>query len=338
MGRFSAGKGLAGCCKLGDHGLECRLGARERIARHPSFKFGSECRIGRPIGGKCLIPLGFKAQARGVRVPAGCNVRGDLEGRVVPADRFPDCLDFLNPQGFAMCLCSARAARRTCADRCPAENNIGAMLLGSGEGNGRTHRIHIMAVDGANDVPSVSTESSSRVIAEPARDWAVNADAVVVIERDELIQLQHTSQRTGLVADALHQATVTQKRIGVVIDDGVVRLIKLVTQKLFGQGHADRVRDALPERASRCFDSNRHADFGVAWRLAVQLPKALEFADRQVIARQMQERIEDHRGMSIGQHEAIPIRPMGVGRVVPQVPIPERDGHLSHAHWGTRVA
>ena len=338
MGRFAAGKGLAGCCKLVDHGLEGCFGARERIARHPSFKFGGECRIGRPIGREGGIPLGFKALARGVGVPTGGNVGGDLEGRVVPANCFSGGLDFLDPQGFTVCLRSTRTARRTGADRCPAENNIGAMLFGSGEGNSGTHRIHIMAVDGSNDVPSISTESSSRVIAKPATDRAVNADPVVVIERDELVQLQHTGQRTGFVTDALHQATVAQKRVGVVIDDGVARLIELVAQKLLGQRHADCVRDALPERASCCFDANRHADFGVPGSFAVHLPEALEFADRQVITRQMQQRIKDHRGMTVGQYESIPIGPMGVGWVVPQVPIPERDGHFSHAHWSPWVA
>ena len=42
--------------------------------------------------------------------------------------------------------------------------------------------------------------------------------------------------------------------------------------------------------------------------------------------------------MTIGQDEAIPIGPMRVGRIVPQVPIPERNGHFSHTHRGTRVA
>jgi hypothetical protein len=42
--------------------------------------------------------------------------------------------------------------------------------------------------------------------------------------------------------------------------------------------------------------------------------------------------------MTVRQNKAIPIGPMGVGWVVPQVPIPERDGHLSHTHWGSWVA
>jgi hypothetical protein len=42
--------------------------------------------------------------------------------------------------------------------------------------------------------------------------------------------------------------------------------------------------------------------------------------------------------MAIGQNEAISIGPMGVGWGMPQVPIPERDGHFSHAHWSPWVA
>ena len=244
--------------------------------------------MGRPIGCEGLIPLAFKARTRGVSVPAGGDIRRDLEGRVVPANRLSDCLNFVNPQRFTVCLCGARTTRRTSADRCPTENDIGAVLFCLGERNRRTHRFHIMAIDGSDDVPSISAESSSRVVAKPTRDRAVNADAVVVIERDQFVQLQHTGERTGFVADAFHQAAVAQKRIGVVIDDGVAGLIELVAQKFFGQRHADRVRDALSEWTGRCFDPHRHAHLGMPRGLAVHLPEALELADRQVITRQMQ--------------------------------------------------
>ena len=42
--------------------------------------------------------------------------------------------------------------------------------------------------------------------------------------------------------------------------------------------------------------------------------------------------------MAIGQHETIPIGPGRIGRVVPQLPRPERDRDFSHAHRHALVA
>ena len=66
----------------------------------------------------------------------------------------------------------------------------------------------------ADDVPAVGAEARRRVVGEPALHIAVDGDAVVVVERDQLVQPQRAGQRTHLVADAFHQAAVAQKDVG----------------------------------------------------------------------------------------------------------------------------
>ena len=79
-------------------------------------------------------------------------------------------------------------------------------------------------------------------------DTAVDRDSVVVVERDEFAESQRTGERADLVRDALHHAAVADEDIGVVIDDVEARAIELAGEKLFGESHADRIGETLPER------------------------------------------------------------------------------------------
>ena len=71
-------------------------------------------------------------------------------------------------------------------------------------------------------------------------DLAVDGDAVVVIEGDQLAQAQRAGQRAGFVGDAFHQAAVAQEDIGVVIDDLVAVAVELAGQHLLGHAPCPR--------------------------------------------------------------------------------------------------
>jgi hypothetical protein len=60
-------------------------------------------------------------------------------------------------------------------------------------------------------------------------------------------------------------------------------------QQPFGQGHAHCVGEALAERAGSRFDAGGDAEFGVSGGLRMQLPKALQFVDRQIVAAEVQQ-------------------------------------------------
>ena len=74
----------------------------------------------------------------------------------------------------------------------------------------------------------------------------------------------HTGQGAGLVRNAFHQAAITGKDPGEVIDDGVTGAVELAGQQFFGQCHADRIGQPLPQRAGGGFDARGDAHFGVA--------------------------------------------------------------------------
>ena len=83
----------------------------------------------------------------------------------------------------------------------------------------RLDRFRVVAVDVGDDVPAIGLEALRGVVGEPAFDLAVDRDAVVVVEADQLAQPERAGERAGLVRDALHQAAVAQEDVGAVVDD-----------------------------------------------------------------------------------------------------------------------
>ncbi|MNL27300.1 hypothetical protein D3C87_1488830 [compost metagenome] len=194
-----------------------------------------------------------------------------------------------------------------------------------------------MAVHAADHVPAVGFETLRGVVGEPVHHVAVDRDAVVIPQRDQLVQLERAGQRAGFVADAFHQAAIAQEHIGVMVDDVVAGAVEFLAQQALGQRHAHRVGDALAQRAGGGFHARRDAVLGVAGGLAVQLAEVAQFLDRQVVAGQVQQRVDQHRTVAVGQHEAVAVGPVRVRGVMLQVPAPERHGDIRHAHRCTGV-
>jgi hypothetical protein len=181
-------------------------------------------------------------------------------------------------------------------------------------------------------VPSVRFETLRRVVGEPAARLAVDRDAVVVVESDQLAELLRSGERAHLVRDAFHQATVAQEDVGVVVDDRRVGPIELGGEVLFRERHADGVRYALPERPRRGFDAERKLALRMARDARAELAKVLELVDVDLVAREIRDRIEQHRAVPIRQHEPIAVVPVTVRGVETQVVVPEHLGDVGHAH------
>ena len=92
-----------------------------------------------------------------------------------------------------------------------------------------------------------STESDER-------QRAVDRNAVVVEQHDQPVELEMAGERDRFLADAFHQVAVGGEHVGLVIDDAVA---ELGGQMPLGDRHADRVGEALAERAGGGLDAGR---------------------------------------------------------------------------------
>ena len=140
--------------------------------------------------------------------------------------------------------------------------------------------------------------------------------------------------------NAFHQAAVAQEHIGVVVDDVVPGAVELAGQGALGDGEADGIGGALPQRAGGGLDARRIAVFRMPGGLGVQLAEVGQLFNWQIVAGQVQQGVQQHRTVPVRQHETVAVRPFRIGRVVAQVIVPQHLGNVSHAHgraWMTGV-
>jgi hypothetical protein len=268
---LARGHGL-GLAVGGDGGIHGRLGeVLGQLALHATGQLLGQLRVGRLVGGEACVPGGLCRLALVLGVPVGVDGLRDHEGRGRPADGFAREPDFFGTQRLAVRLGGVGAVRAAFADARLAEDERGLVGAVFRVGDGLRHGGVVVAVHRADDVPAIGGKAQGGVVDEPGRDLAIDGDAVVVIQRDQLVQLPGAGQRAGLVADAFHQAAVAHEHVGVVVHHRVAVAVEFLRQQLFGQRHAHRVGDALAQRAGGGFHAGRDAGLGVAGGLAVQL-------------------------------------------------------------------
>ena len=244
-----------------------------------------------------------------------------------PTDRRSRGGDFVSAQGLTVRFGGSGALGRALTNhrlaldqgrrKAPAQGcvaTVGGPILGHRKRP--IQRPNVMAVDACNDVPTVGLEALDGIVAPPILDLAIDRNAVVIPQRDQFAELPNSGERTSFVRNAFHQATVAHKNIGIVVNHRKTRTVVLERQPGFGQGHANRVRQTLSERTSRGLNARRNAKLRMARSFRMHLAKLAQFADWQVIARQMQQRVQQHRAVAIGQHEPVAIGPMRITGVV----------------------
>ena len=206
-------------------------------------------------------------------------------------------------------------------------------LVGSLDGSCDFVRVVTVDFDG---VPVGRLQAGDLVGRVRQRYGAVDGDLVVVPEDDQLVELQVARQRNRFLADAFHQAAVTGQNVGVmVLQVGT----ELVAQLALGNRHADGVRDALAERAGRRFDAGCVAVFRMAGRLGADLAELLDVLDGHVlIAREVEQRVEQHGAVACGEDEAVAVGPERLLGVEFQVSREQHRGDVGSTHRQSGMA
>src|SRR3954468_10871118 len=118
------------------------------------------------------------------------------------------------------------------------------------------------------------------------------------------------------MGNAFHHAAIAEEYVGVVINYIMTIAIELCRKNFFSERHTDSVGDTLTKRTSGRFYTWGIAALRVAWRFRMQLTELLDVLNRQIVASQMQHRINQHRTVAIRQNKTVAIRPMRVSRVM----------------------
>ncbi len=94
--------------------------------------------------------------------------------------------------------------------------------------------------------------------------------------------------------DAFHHAAVAHKGVGEVVNNVVARTVKLRRKGLLSNRHTHSIGNTLAQRTGRGFHTGGVTHFRVARGFRVQLTEVFQLVDRQVIAGEVQQAIDQH--------------------------------------------
>ena len=121
------------------------------------------------------------------------------------------------------------------------------------------------------------------------------------------------------------------------VDDVVPGPVERCGQHFLSERNAHGVRDALPQRSGGRFDADIRLALRMSGGLVTELTKVSDLIDVERIAAQVEQAVEQHRSVPVGQHKTIAIGPLRVRRIVLQIIVPEDLGNIGHAHRHARV-
>ncbi len=143
-------------------------------------------------------------------------------------------------------------------------------------------------------------------------------------------------ERGRFLADAFHQVAVAADAVREVVDDCLIVPVVDGAQMRFGDRHPERIADSLAKRPGRRFDPRRALGFGVSRRLTAELTEVFDVVEGQLVAGEVEQRVEQHRAVTGGQYETVAIEPVRIFGIEVQMARPQRVGHRrgSHRHAG----
>ena len=262
-----------------------------------------------------------------------------------PAIRLLGPLDLLGTEGRAVRLVRARLLGRPVADHALHDHERGLPLLTLEGFECFPQRGRVVGIGDPLDPPPETLESPTHVLGKGEMRLALDRDRVVVIDPAEIRQAEMPGDRRCLRRHPLHEIAVATEHVGVVVEDDVAGPVVVGSQPLRGHRHADGVAAALAERAGGRFDAGGHVMLGMAGADAVELAKLLDLVERHggsavraTDPREVDQRIEKHRRVPAGEHEAVTIGPLGIGRVVTEEVLPNGERHGCQRHRRAGVA
>jgi hypothetical protein len=215
---------------------------------------------------------------------------------------------------------------------------------------GPAQGVQIVRVGHLHHLPAVAGKPRGHVFAESQLGCPFDSDLVVVVNPTQVRQLEMPGQRGRLVRDAFHHVAVAAQGVGVEIEQGQAGPIVVRRQPPRGDGHTHAIAHPLTERPGRHFHAAGMAVLRMARAAAIQLAEVADIVQRHgrlgggpplvvelLHAAQVQHRVEQHRGVTAGEDEAVAARPAGIVGIVPQPLVVEQVGDGGQGHGGARM-
>jgi hypothetical protein len=224
-------------------------------------------------------------------------------------------------------------------DVAPHDDERGPLRLGLRVRHRAADRREVVDVGDVLDVPAVGLEPRALVLlVEREGGRAVDRDAVVVVEEDDLPEPERARERGGLLAHTLHEVAVGGDRVDMVVDDLLARAVVALGEEALGHRHPHGVADALAERAGRRLDARREEVLRMPRRDRAPLAELLELLEREVVAGQVERRVLEDARVAGREDEPVAVGPLRIDRVEAQRLAVEDVGDGRQRHRGPGMA
>ena len=191
--------------------------------------------------------------------------------------------------------------RRAIGNMAIHNDQRGAFVFFERRRKGLLQLLKIIGIANALHIPVIPHKARRHVFSERQRRVALNGNAVIVIDPDQIAEAQVPGQRRRLAGDAFHHAAIAAQRHNVMRDDLMPGPIVVRPQPAARKRHADTGRHPLPEwPGSRLNPRGQRVVrgvFGMSRAFAVHLTEVHDIVEWQIEAIHMQGTIEQDGGM-----------------------------------------
>jgi|GEM_PF-6532302 len=192
-------------------------------------------------------------------------------------------LKLRHAQGRSVGFTGVLFARRAAADGRAHEDERRPIRIRLCLLQGAVDGIAIETVRERLDVPSTGVKAFRRVFRKGKGRGTGQANAVVVIQDDQLAETEVPGERAGFGRDALHQVPVTGQHIREMVHNPTFITIINRRQVGFRDGHADGAADPLSQRPGGHFHARGVAIFRMARGFASPLPELLQIGQFEIV-------------------------------------------------------
>ena len=112
----------------------------------------------------------------------------------------------------------------------------------------------IVGIADPQHVPVIAEEARRDILGEGDARLALDGDVVVVVDPAQVVEAEMAGERSGLRADALHQAAVAAYGVDVVVEEVEAGPVVAAGEPLARDRHADAGGNALPQRTGGRLD------------------------------------------------------------------------------------
>lgn len=223
--------------------------------------------------GEQLVPLLLKSSAlRGLLVVKVVNLLGDSKALVgVEAKLLLELLQVISLQRGAVDSVSSLLSGAKSNDGPELDQGRLVLdLLALLDGSLNAFQVVVAVLDDL-DVPTVRLVALGNILSESLVGVTIDGNVVVVPDGNQVSELKVTSQRAGLARDTLHQATIAEEAVCIVVNQVETVLVKCSSSVCLCHGQTDGVADTLTKGTGCDLNAGSVVGLGVTGCDAVDL-------------------------------------------------------------------